>query len=325
MTRLGNAVRALLALLIVAVGGITVHAASYPSRPIKLIVPFAAGGVGDVVARLLGEQARAELGQPLIVDNRPGGNTAVGTEVAARSEPDGYTILQLSPNGVIIESLQKDVHFDIERDFVPIVGVGSFPLALAVPGKSSIHSVADLVAAAKNGDMNYASANAGTVGHLAAVLFTQKAGIKATHVPYRGNVTTAIQDLVQNRVQFYFPNVVDSEALAKSGDIRLLAVTSEKRVAELPNVPTMIELGYTDFNPVVWYGYLAPKGTPPDIVAQLQKAFADAAEKPDVQARLGTFGFVAKVSNGAEFGKLLHTETERWSKVIQDNNIKLEE
>jgi tripartite-type tricarboxylate transporter receptor subunit TctC len=328
VAHLTKVIRALVVVVAVSLAAdeLAAQSTSYPSRPIKLIVPFAPGAIGDIVARMLGEKMRAELGQPVIVDNRAGGNTVIGTEAAARSQPDGYTIFQLSSVGMIVPSLQANVPYDLERDFTPIMGVGSFPLTLVVPGNSNIHSIADLNAAAQSAPqgINYASAGTGTVGHLAAVLFAQRTKINATHVPYRGNVAIAMQDLIEGRVQFYFPNVVDAFEVAKSGKVRMLAVTSERRLPDIPNVPTMGELGFPDLNPVVWYGYLAPANTPGGIVDRLQEALTKAAREPDVQERLGKFGFVPSVMSAQAFGSLIKTESARWRRVIRENNIKVE-
>jgi tripartite-type tricarboxylate transporter receptor subunit TctC len=309
---------------IFALNGIA-NATSYPTRTIKIIVPFAAGGVGDVLARILADKVRAELGQPVIVENRAGGNSVIGTQIAARSEPDGYTVLQLSATGSVIISLQKDVTYNLQRDFTPVVEVASGPLALAVSGKSNAHSVSELIAQARAtpGGVNYASGGAGSMGHLAAALLARENQFPAAHIAYRGN-GPAMQDLLADRVQYFFPTVVDAIELGKSGQIRLLAVTSEERLPSLPNVPTMAELGFADFNPVVWYGYLVPAHTPEDVVARLEKTFAKAVLDPTVQERLSSLGLTAKVAGPAEFGRLIESESARWRKVIEENNIRLE-
>jgi tripartite-type tricarboxylate transporter receptor subunit TctC len=300
------------------------RSASYPSRPIKLIVPFAAGGVGDVLARILGEKVSAQLGQPVIIDNRSGGNTVIGTQAAARSAPDGYTILQMTTTGAIIISLQENIPYDLNRDFAPVIGVGSVPLVLAVSSTSRIHAISDLVALAgstPNG-INYATGGSGSLGHLAAALLVQQLKIKATHVPYRGN-SAAMQGLLGTQVHFFFATAADAIELAKAGGIQLLAVTSDQRLASLSDVPTMTELGFPHFNPTVWYGYVVPANTPADVVDRLYKAFVGAVAEPEARERLSKLGVTTNVISAPEFGKFIREESVRWRLVIQENNISL--
>lgn len=306
-------------------GGAAAQPASYPSRPIKLIVPFPAGGSSDILGRILAERVGAELGQPVIVDNRSGGNTVIGTQVVASSKPDGYTILQVSPNAVIVASLQQDLPYDLERDFTPVIGVGSVPLLLAVPGKSNIRSLADLIAAAKAAPqgINYSSGGIGSLGHLVPARLARELKIAATHVPFRG-VAPAIQEVVANRVQFMFVSGLEGMQIAKSGGIRLLAVTAEQRLPTLPDVPTIAELGFADFTPSVWYGFVVPAKTSAVLVDRLHKAFAKAANDRDVQKRLGELGLTVKIRSGVDFGRYMGEESIRWRRVVDENKIKME-
>lgn len=301
------------------------RAGQYPSMPIKLIVPYAAGGVGDVVARILGEKVSDELGQPMIIDNRAGGNSVIGTQIAVRSKPDGYTILQATPGNVIIPILQRSVPYNWERDLAPVVGIGSVPLVLAVPAKSNIRSIPDLVATANStpGGLIYASGGAGSMSHLAPARLVRELKIKATHVPYRG-FSGSVQALLGDQIHFIFATIADVVELAKSGTVRLLAVTSEQRIPSLPDVPTMAELGFPSFYPAVWYGYVVPANTPKDIIERLYTAFAEAANNPEVKERLGKLGLTIKVTNGSEFGRYMHDEATRWQHVIEENQIKLD-
>jgi tripartite-type tricarboxylate transporter receptor subunit TctC len=296
----------------------------YPTRPIKLIVPFPAGGSSDILGRVFAERIGAEMGQAVIVDNRTGGNTVIGTQVAATSKPDGYTLLQVTPNAVIVGSLQKNLPYDLERDFTPVVGVGAVPLLLAVPGASTIRSIGDLVAAAKlTQGITYASGGIGSLGHLAPAAFAKAAKINATHVPYRG-VAPAMQDLLGNRVGFMFVSSLEGMQVANTGGIRVLAVTSEQRLPNLPNVPTMAELGFGDFTPQVWYGFVVPAKTPAPIVDRLYSAIAKAANDSTVQARLGELGLRMKIRSGPEFAKQMRDESIRWRRVVEENQIKME-
>jgi tripartite-type tricarboxylate transporter receptor subunit TctC len=313
---------ALLASIAVSSTSAAGEADAYPTKPIRLIVPFAAGGVADVVARILSDKVAAELGQPVIVDNRSGANSVIGTQAAARAEPDGYTILQMVSTGAIIVSLQQNIPYDLERDFAPVVGIGSIPLALAVPGSSNIHSINDLVALARSSPngVNYASGSAGSLGHLAAALLVQQLKITATHIPYRGG-SGAMQALMGSQVDFFFATTVDTVEFAKAGKIRLLAVTSDERLPQLPDVPTMKELGYAGFNPTVWQGYVVPALTPDTVINRLHDAFADAVAQTDVRERFDSLGVRPNVTGPAAFGKLIREEAVHWRRVIQENHI----
>ena len=306
------------------VGAAAAQSPAYPSRPVKLVVPFPPGGSSDILARTLANKVSSEVGQAIIVDNRSGGNTVIGTQVVASSKPDGYTILQVTPNAAIVASLQPKLPYDLERDFTPVIGVGSVPLLLAVPASSNIRSIADLVTAAKSpGGISYASGGIGSLGHLAPARFARDLKITATHVPYRG-VSPAMQDVVANRVHFTFVSSLEGVQTAKSGGIRVLAVTSEQRLPSLPDVPTMAELGFPDFNPSVWYGFVVRAGTPSEIVDRLYKTFAKAVSDPEVAERLHTLGLTVKTRSGADFGRYMRDEAIRWGRVVKENDIKME-
>jgi tripartite-type tricarboxylate transporter receptor subunit TctC len=298
---------------------------AFPSRPLKLIVPFPAGGSSDILGRAFAEKIQAELGQAVVVDNRAGGNTVIGTQAAASAKPDGYTILQVTPNAVIVGSLQANLPYDLERDFTPVIGVGAVPLLLAVPAMSNIRSVADLVAVAKTSasGATYASGGIGSLGHLVPARLMRELGATGTHVPYRG-VAPAIQDVAAGRVNFMFVSTLEGMQMTKSGMIRVLGVTSERRLRSLPEVPTMAELGFPDFNPAVWYGFVVPANTPPAVTDRLAKAFAKAADDPAMRERLMALGLSVDVRDSAAFGKYLREETVRWSRVVKDNNIRME-
>jgi tripartite-type tricarboxylate transporter receptor subunit TctC len=299
--------------------------ASFPNRPLKLIVPFPAGGSSDILGRTFAEKVQADLGQPVVVDNRSGGNTVIGTQAAAASRPDGYTLLQVTPNAAIVGSLQAGLPYDMERDFTPVIGVGAVPLLLAVSAKSNIHSIQDLVATARSapGGATYASGGIGSLGHLAPARLVRELKITGTHVPYRG-VSPALQDLAADRLNFMLVSSLEGMQMARSGLIRVLGVTSEQRMASLPDVPTMAELGVRDFTPAVWYGFVVPAKTPPAIVERLAKSFAKVASDPSVRERLGALGLTVKLRSAPEFGRYLHEETVRWSRVVKDNDIRME-
>jgi tripartite-type tricarboxylate transporter receptor subunit TctC len=314
-----------LAAALCAVTPAAAQSGSFPNRPLKLIVPFPAGGSSDILGRTFAEKLQSELGQSVIVDNRSGGNTVIGTQAAASAPPDGHTILQVTPNAVIVASLQPGLPYDLARDFKPVVSVGAVPLLLAVSAKSSIRSVADLVTVAKatSGGASYASGGIGSLGHLAPARFLRDLKITGTHVPYRG-VSPAMQDVAAGRVHFMFVSSLEGMQMVKSGLVRVLGVTSEQRLPNLPEVPTMKELGFPDFTPVVWYGFVVPTNTPPDAIDRLAKAFTKVAGDPAVRERLGGLGLTVNVRGAPEFGKYLQEESVRWSRVVKDNNIRME-
>ncbi|HSW18431.1 MAG TPA: tripartite tricarboxylate transporter substrate binding protein [Ramlibacter sp.] len=316
-----------LAALAVAAGRWPAAAAAepFPNRPVRAIVPFAPGGAGDVVARIVGDKAQAELGHPLVVENIAGGNTVIATQAVARARPDGYTLLQVSTTNVIIAGLQAKLPFDFAKDFTAVAGIGAVPMALAVSAKSDIRSVADLVAKARatSGGLFYSSGGSGSLTHLAGARFAQEANITATHVPFRGG-SLATQALLGGQVQFLFASTIAVSEFAKHGDLRLLAVTSRTRLPSLRGTPTMAEQGFADFDPMLWYGYVAPAGTPAEVVERLSTAFARAAADPGVQERLGELGLSVVTRSPQEFARFLRDEGSRWKRVIDEGRIRME-
>lgn len=307
------------------VGTVAAETSAYPTKPVKLIVPFPAGGSSDTISRIVAEKVAKEWGQPIVIDNRTGGNTVIGGQAAAMSPADGYTVLQVSSNALIVSTIQEKLPYDLQKDFRPVIGIGAVPLLLAVPASSSTRSIADLVAAAKAqpGGLSYASGGVGSLGHLAPFRFASELKIPATHIPYRG-VAPALQDVVGNRVQLMFVTTPEGVPMAKGGGIRVLGVTSEERIASLPDVPTMKELGMANFTPAVWYGFVVPAKTPDAAVTRLHDVIAKVVAEPTVQARLAELGLAVKVTNGREFGKFMGEEWVRWRKIVKDNDIKME-
>ena len=305
-------------------GGAAVAQQPFPSMPIKLVVPFAAGGTADVVGRLFAERIGADLGQPALVDNRSGAGGGIGAQAVARAKADGHTILSISTAHVIAPSLTKNLPYDLDKEFIPVFGVAAVPEVLAVNAKSPIRSVADIAAAAKGPKgVSYSSGGAGSLSHLTSARLANELKVSATHVPYRG-LSETIQAVVGDHVQFTFVNIPDVIELAKAGNVRLLAVTSERRQPSLPDVPTMVELGYPGFVAYSWTGYVVPAGTPPDVLTRLQNAFVQAAADPALQERLAKLGVAIRSRVGSDYGQFLHEEGARWKKVIEDNKIKIE-
>jgi tripartite-type tricarboxylate transporter receptor subunit TctC len=312
------------AAMALALAGGAAAADAFPAAPVKVIVPYGAGGIGDVMARIVGERAAAELAQPVVIDNRSGGNGVIGAQAAAKSKADGYTMLLMATGHVILPSLQQ-MPYDWTKDFTPVFGITATPLVFAVRSKSNIRSVADLVTTAKatpNG-LNYASGGAGSVSHLAAARLVRELKINGTHVPFRG-FSPAVQALMGDQIHFICATVADVLELTKSGDFRLLGVTADKRQPLLPEVPTMKEQGFPDFYAASWNAFLVPAGTPPEAVERLNAAFTKATADAGVQERLGKLGVSVMAKKGGELDKFLTDEATRWRKVIQDNAIKVD-
>ena len=293
-----------------------------PGRIYKMVIANPPGGVGDMVGRLLGDKAGTELGQTFVIENRAGATTVIGTDYVAKSKPDGCTILSLTASGVVVSVLKEKLPYNLERDFAPIVGVGSFPIVMAVPTSSKIKTFADLTAAVKSKDgITFASGGVGTLAHLSAVRLINEVGGTGNHIPYRGN-PDALQALVGGEVQLFFPSTADALPLVKANKLRLLGITTEKRLPTLPDVPTMKELGFADFNPRLWYALIAPAKTPPEAITKLRGAFTKAVNEPGVQQQLGALGFVTEIKQPAEVTAFMKSEAARWGKVIKDNDIK---
>jgi tripartite-type tricarboxylate transporter receptor subunit TctC len=292
-----------------------------PSKTVRIVVANPAGGVGDLVARVLGDKVSAEIGQAVIVENKPGASTTIGTDAVAKAKPDGCTILSLTASGVVVTEFRANLPYSLQRDFAPIIAVGSFPMVMAVPAESKLNTFADVVATAKSKDgITYASGGAGTLAHLSSVRLLNEVNGTGNHIPFKGNAD-AIQALQGNQVQLFFPSTAEALSLAKSGKVRLLAVTSEQRVPALPNVPTMKELGFADFTPRLWFAFLAPAKTPPGTVKALEEAFAKAASDRAVNERLMALGFAPEIKDAAALSVFMNAEAARWRKVIKDNKI----
>ncbi|TMG99231.1 MAG: tripartite tricarboxylate transporter substrate binding protein [Betaproteobacteria bacterium] len=301
----------------------TAHAQSYPNRPIKIIVPYAAGGAVDIVARTVGQPLAEALKQPVIVDNRPGASANIGMEIAAKAAPDGYTLLMAS-NGIATNmALFPNLTFDGRRDFAPIAKIGYAPLVIVVPTSSPAKSLKDLITMAKAepGKLTYASAGNGSSGHLAGELLKSTATIDVLHVPYKGGAP-AITDLLGERITFMPINPVEVIAHIRAGKLRTLAVASGKRVPFLPGVPTVAEAGLPGYEASVWWGLVAPMKTPPDIVRQLNAETDKALANPAIANKLAELGVVVTPGAPDEFGAFITSQTGLWSGVIKSGGIK---
>jgi len=320
-------VAALAAIAAVLSLGSDALAQSYPTKPIRLIVPYPAGGATDFFARLVFPKVGDALGQPVVVENRPGAGTAIGASEVARSAPDGYTLL-LGDAGTYAfnPTLYKKLSYDPAKDFAPISLTGRFALILAVNTSTlSVSSVDEFVQAAKRapGKIDYGAPGPGSPIHLAMELFKQRAGIAMTPIPYKGGAD-ALSDLIGGRIGALFPDIATGLPQIRAGKIKALAVASEKRVAALPGLPTLGESGYPGFEAWAWQGFVAPAGTPHDIVMKLNGAFAKVMADPAIKQRLSESGFEPQTSTPDEFAAYLKSEIAKWAKVIRDSNISLD-
>jgi tripartite-type tricarboxylate transporter receptor subunit TctC len=300
----------------------TVLAQPYPNRPIRIIVPYAAGGAVDIVARTIGQPLAEALKQPVIVDNRPGASANIGMEAAAKAAPDGYVLLMAS-NGIATNmALFPHLPFDGRRDFAPIAKIGYAPLVIVVPASSHAKSLKDLIAMAKAepGKLTYASAGNGSSGHLAGELLKSTAKIDVLHVPYKGGAP-AITDLLGERISFMPINPVEVIANIRAGKLRALAVASDKRFALLPDVPTVAEAGLAGYEASVWWGLVAPAATPHAIVQQINAETNKALADPAMANKLAGLGVVVTPGTPEQFASFIKTQTDLWSGVIKSAGI----
>lgn len=295
---------------------------AFPAKPIRLVVPYAAGGAVDIVARAVGQKMSAQLGQPIVVDNRPGASTNIGMEYVARSAPDGYTIMMASNSLATNAALFPKLPFDPARDFAPVARVGQASLVLVVPARSGIVSLKSLIAQAQAnpGKLSYASAGNGSSGHLAGALFQEAAHIDVLHVPYKGGAP-AITDLLGERISFMPINPLEVLPHIRSGSLRAIAVASDARSPLLPDVPTSREQGLPGFTASVWWGLVAPARTPLPVIQRLNEAANAALADPAVRSQLTQLG-VSIVSGTPEaFGQFVRGETTIWGGVIRKAGI----
>lgn len=298
--------------------------AKYPSRPIHLIVGFTPGGGNDIIARIVGRKLSESLGQPVIVENKPGAGAALATEYVAKSMPDGYTLLVGASGAIAINpAVYAKLSYDPVRDFIPISSLGSFPLILVVNGKSPFKSVSDLVAYAKSNPdkANYSSSSAAF--QLATEMFKQKTGAPMQMIPYKG-ANDSVVAVIAGEVTATIADAGPVFSQVKGGQVRALAIAAPQRMEELPDVPTMKEAG-ADVDAVLWSGILAPKGTPPEIVRKLQDEFMRIARIPDVVERLKLLTINAIGSSSDEFSQTIAADIARWTEVARAGNIKIEQ
>lgn len=319
----------LLALLVAVTAALdraAAQPASWPSRPLTYVVPFAAGGTTDVLARVIGEKLSRALGQPVVVENKPGAGGNIGSEFVARAAPDGYTILggTISSHAINV-SLYARMPYDPERSFTPVTQIGNLANVLAVNAESPIRTIQDLIVAAKErpGALTFASSGAGTSQHLSGELFRRLAGVEITHVPYKGSAP-ALQDLLGGHVALVFDNVVAVAPLIKSGKVRPLGVSTLQRIGAFPDIPTIAEAGLPGYEVVSWQGIFAPAGTPQDVVRRLNEEIVRILKMPDVLERMEALGLEPVGNTSEEFARFQRAEIAKWARVIKESGLKAE-
>ncbi|HEV2976540.1 MAG TPA: tripartite tricarboxylate transporter substrate binding protein [Casimicrobiaceae bacterium] len=312
--------------VLLALSAAAAAAQPYPSKPIRLVVPFPAGGTTDILAREVGQRLSLSLGQPVVIDNRPGAAGNIGSELVAKSAPDGYTLLMATVGTHAINpNLYARIPYDHVKDFAPVVLVAGVPNVLEVTPSLPVHSVADLIKLAKEkpGQINFASSGSGTSIHLSGELFKTMAGVDMTHVPYKGSAP-AITDLIGGQVQVMFDNLPSSLQQIKAGKLRAIAVTSAQRAPALPDIPTIAESGLPGFEATSWFGIVAPAGTPPTIIARINADVNQWLQSPEAKEKLLAQGAVAAGGSPEQFAAYIHTETEKWARVVKASGAKVD-
>jgi tripartite-type tricarboxylate transporter receptor subunit TctC len=316
--------------LLLAIAGVTLctgaYAQAWPSKPIRLVVPFPAGGGTDIIARETSQRVAAATGWTFVVDNRPGAGGNLGVDAVAKAPADGYTIvIGQTSNLAVNPTLYAKMPYDPQKDLAPIVLLANAPLVMVTGAGTPLKTLADAVATAKAkpGAINFASPGNGTVAHLTSELFQKAAGIKTQHIPYKG-AAQALTDVIGGNVELYMSSVPTLIGQIRNGKLRPLAVTSAKRVDDLPDVPTINESGYKGFDAVTWFGLLAPAGTPKDVVTRLNAEFNKALANPELRKKLGDEGADTAGGTPEQFAALIKDEIPRWGKVVAESGAKVD-
>jgi tripartite-type tricarboxylate transporter receptor subunit TctC len=312
-----------LTVAVLASGG--AFAQAWPTKPIRYIVPFTPAGATDITARIIADKIAGPLGQPVVVENRPGAAGNVGTEVVSKSAPDGYTVLQCTVAQSISQTLYKKLNYDLEKDLVPVAMIALVPNVMEVNPSVPAKSVAEFIALAKSrpGKINFASSGSGTSIHMSAEMFMMITGVRMVHVPYKGS-GPALSGMLGGEVDVMFDNLTSSIGYIKSGRLRALAITSATRYPELPDLPTMQEAGVPGYEATAWFGMLMPKGTPKSVVARMNSEVNKALAQPDVKEKLAQQGAVATAWTPEQFGEFIHNEIAKWGKVVKASGAKVE-
>ncbi len=313
------------ALVLATLWPLSSRAEDYPTRTIRMIVPFGAGGPTDVFTRVIGEELRKALGQPVVLENRPGAGTIIGSTEAAKSAPDGYTLLMVSATQTTVETLNPNKPYKLLRDFVPVAPLMNSELVMVVPAKVPVNSLKEFLALAKAkpGQLNYASSGPGSNYHMAAELVKNLAGIDIVHVPYKGS-TGARNDIISGQIEMMFDSVPTMAPMIETGRVKALGTSGRVRSAALPDVPTLAEAGVPGYEATIWIGVMAPAGTPRGIVDTLNREINKILVRPDIQESWKRQGANPMVMKPEEFGAYIESEIDRWAKLIKANGIKAE-
>ena len=306
-----------------AVSATGAMAQDYPSRPVKIVVPFAAGGPADVYARFLGVRLQEAMGQPFVVENRPGAGSITGTDVVAKATPDGYTLLLMSNTHTVNETLIPNKPFVLMRDFVPVAPINYSDLVLVVNPAVPVNTLAELLALAKAqpGKLNYASSGPGTPYHMAGELFKSMAGVDIVHVPYKES-SGARTGVLGGQVEMMFDAVTTMSEQAKAGKVKALATSGKARSSVMPNTPTVSEAGVAGYEAVIWLGLMAPRNTPPAIVARLNAEVTKIVSRPEVRAEWAKQGAVAMTMGADEFSRYVADDVTKWERVVKISGAK---
>jgi len=315
--------RALCAVALLGAAG-TAQAAAYPDKPVRLIVPYAAGGGTDTAARMIARKLAPLLGQPVVVENKPGGATQIGTAYVASAAPDGYTLLMGTANLATNSVLYAKLPYDVKKDLTPVVWATDVPVYLLLPAASPLRSLDDLKrAAAQQQGLTFATAGTGSIPHLTGAQFAHQTGIALRHIPYKGS-SEAATALVGGQVQMSFDNLPPVYAQVKAGRLRAVAIASQTRNPELPDVPTLAELG-VPLSASSWWGVMAPAGTPKDVIALLNRQINAVLADPEVRSYFTGLGMQATGGTPEAFGRHIADETDRWRAVVKQAGVKIEE
>ena len=314
------------ALLIACLALGSAQAQEYPAKPIRIIVPFAAGGPADIYARFVGQRLQDSLGQSVVVDNRPGAGAIIGTDAVAKSPADGYTLLMMSNTHTVNESLIPNKPYQLLRDFVPVAPINYSDLVLVVHPSVPANTLAELLqlAKAKPKELNYASSGNGTPYHMAGELFKAMAGVDIVHVPYKGS-SGARTDVLGGQVQMMFDAVPTMTDHVRSGKVKAFGTTGEKRSAVMPNVPTMAEAGVPGYEAVIWLGIMAPKGTPREIVNRLSAEITKITSRPDVRETWAKQGALAMTMTPDEFARFVGNDITKWERIVRISGAKADQ
>ncbi len=312
--------RAFLVIAFALTCSISSHAEDYPTRTIKMIVPTGAGGITDILARLVGKHISEKLGQPVVIDNRTGAGGTIGTRAVAQAEPDGYTLLMVFPSHAANPALYAKLPYDSEKDFAPISMVTKVSEILLVPNTSPAKSVKELVELARKEPLNYASVGTGSLAHLATEMFLSIAGVKMTHVPYR-SVPQAQQAVMTGEVALFFDTPITALPQVKAGTVRALGISTAKRLAVAPEIPTIAEAGVEGYEVTGWNGVLAPANTPRPIIDKLNTTIVEALKTPEIEKLLAEQGLEAVGNTPEEFAALMHADIEKWIRVTRAAGI----